>query len=105
MSLRASKIYRKLDAKWKIGGLELPDLLCVLIFAATMNLFFGRTFLQIPLVFVLPIVMAVIFYFGKRGKPDGFLIHLIRYYLTPGFYSAGKESQNEQTKRGKIYGG
>ena len=103
MDLRVSRIYRKIDTKWKIGGLELPDLFLVLILAATMNLFFGRTFLAVPMVFVVPSLLALIFYFGKRDKPEDFLIHFIRYYLTPGFYSAGKESSFEGKMRRKIY--
>ena len=98
-----SRIYRKIDTKWKIGGLELLDLYFILILAATMNLLFGRTFLAIPMVFVIPTLLALIFFFGKRDKPDDFLIHFIRYYLTPGFYSAGKESSFEKRMRSKIY--
>jgi len=101
MDLKVSKIYRKLDAKWKIGGLEAPDLLFVLIFAATMNLFFGKTFLVIPLVLILPLTLTAVLYFGKRNKPDQYLLHFIKFYLTPGFYSAGEKSKFN--KRNKIY--
>ena len=104
MELQTSSVHRKLDAKLKIVGLEAPDLLFVLIFAAVMNLFFGRTSLALPLVIVLPLVMLGILYVGKRDKPDGFLIHLLRFYFTPGFFSAGEESKFEEKMRNSIFG-
>ena len=104
MSLNTSSVHRKLDAKLKIAGLEAPDLLFVLIFAAMMNLFFGQTSLALPLVIVLPVVMLLGLYFGKRDKPDGFMIHLARFYLTPGFLSAGEESKFEDNMRKPIFG-
>ena len=87
--------------------MEAPDILGVFIFASIMNLFFGRSDLSFFFVIVLPLFLLVILYFGKRGKPDGYLIHLARYYLTAGYYSAGnnqKETKNILTKRinGKI---
>lgn len=88
----------------KIAGLEAPDLLFVLIFAAIMNLFFGTTSLALPLVIMLPLVVLGVLYLGKRDKPDGFLIHLIRFYLTPGFFSAGEDSKFEEKMKAPIYG-
>lgn len=104
MEIQTSSVHRKLDAKLKIAGLEAPDLLFVLIFAAVMNLFFGRTSLALPLVLVLPSVMLLVLYIGKRDKPDSFLIHLARFYLTPGFFSAGEESKFEDQMRKPIFG-
>ena len=104
MELDQSTVHRKLDAKLKIAGLEAPDLLFVLIFAAVMNLFFGRTSLALPLVIILPSLMLLILYIGKRDKPDGFMIHLARFYLTPGFLSAGQESKFEEQMRRPIFG-
>lgn len=104
MEIQSSSVHRKLDAKLKIAGLEAPDLLFVLIFAAVMNLFFGRTSLALPLVLVLPSLTLATLYIGKRDKPDGFLIHLVRFYLTPGFFSAGDESKFEEQMRKPIFG-
>lgn len=95
---------RRLDAKLKIAGLEAPDLLFVMIFAAVMDLFFGRTSLALPLVILLPVAMLGVLYVGKRDKPDGFLVHLIRFYLTPGYFSAGEESKFEEKMRKPIFG-
>lgn len=77
--------------------MEAPDILGVLIFASIMNLFFGRTSLAFIFVIILPLVLLVILYFGKRGKPDGYLIHLARFYLTTGYFSAGSNQKDSET--------
>ena len=96
MSLKQSTVHRKLDAKLKIGGMEAPDILGVLIFAAIMNLFFGRTSFAFVFVILLPLILLVVLYYGKRGKPDGFLIHMLRFYLTTGYYSAGQNQKDAE---------
>lgn len=40
--LNTSTVHRKLDAKFKIGGIEAADLFSVLLAAAVLNLFLGR---------------------------------------------------------------
>lgn len=77
--------------------MEVSDILGVLIFASIMNLFFGRTNLAFVFVIFMPLVLLVVLYIGKRGKPDGFLIHVARFYLTAGYFSAG-DSQKDAEK-------
>jgi hypothetical protein len=102
LDLKTSTVHRKLDARLKIAGLEAPDLLAVLLFAAVMNLIFGQSILALPMVIVLPSILLLILFFGKRDKPDSFLIHLLRYHLTPGFYSAGDQGVYENLKQRRI---
>lgn len=101
--LQRSKVHRNLDARFKIGNLEALDILAALIFGAVMNIFFGGTFLEIPIVIVGPILIIVILYFGKRGKPEKFMVHLTRFYLQPGFFPSNEEPQNISQLRRKIY--
>lgn len=96
MEYKESTVHRKLDAKIKIGGTEAPDILAVLIFASIMNLFFGRTSLSFVFVIVLPAFLLSILYFGKRGKPDDYLIHWLRFHLTNGFFAAGESEANRK---------
>lgn len=103
MSLETSTVHRNLDAKMKIMGLEAPDLLSVLIFAALMNLFFGKTTFAPILVFILPALALVVLYIGKKNKPDDYLIHLARYLFTSGQYSAGNNGELEEVRKEKIY--
>jgi hypothetical protein len=102
LELKTSTVHRKLDRKLKIAGLEAPDLLAVLMFGAIMNLIFGQTALALPIVIILPSVMLLVLYFGKRDKPDGYLLHLLRFYFTPGFYSAGEDPKHEHLMRRNI---
>jgi hypothetical protein len=96
-------VHRNLDAKFKIGGLEALDLVLALIFGAVMNLFFAGTALEIPLVIGGPILIMTVFYFGKKGKPENFMAHFIRFYLEPGFFSAAQEPTKIIKRRRKIY--
>ena len=103
MELLTSTVHRNLDAKLKFLGFELFDLLTALIFASTMNLIFGRTSLSFLLVFVLPSVLGAVIYFGKKGKPDNYLIHVVRYHLQPGAFASGQRPQNEEKMKALIY--
>ena len=103
MEIHTSEVQRNLDARFKIGSIEALDLLIALIFAAIMNLFFGGTALEIPLVLGCPALILAAFYFGKKGKPEKFMVHLIRFYLEPGFFSAGEEPMKILQMRRKIY--
>ncbi len=68
-----------------------------------MNLFFGGTILEVPLVVGGPILIIVFFYLGKKGRPENYIAHLIRFYLDPGFFSAGEDSKNTYKMRRRIY--
>ena len=92
--LKSSAVHRKLDAKFKIGGVEATDLLAVLILAAVMNLLFGRMSFG-PILFLgVPALLFVALYFGKRGKPDGYLVHVIKFYLSSGELHAGSRKED-----------
>lgn len=101
--LKTSTVHRNLDAKLKVVGLEIYDLLFVLLFASVMNLIFGRTTLALYLVFLLPLFMALVLFITKRNKPDLYLIHLLKFYISPGFYSAGAHDEYAERMRSSIY--
>ena len=88
--LKVSTVYRNLDAKFKIGGVEAVDLLAVLLSGAIMNLVFGQLSIWPLLIFGVPGVLFSVFYFGKRGKPEGYLTHALKYYLSSGELRAGE---------------
>lgn len=103
MSLKTSLIHRNLDNKFKIVGLEAHDLLFVLILGAILNLLFGHTTIGLAVAMGLPLTFAIILFYVKRDKPDKYLIHLIKFYLSPGHYSAGTHPKNNNNLKGKIY--
>lgn len=94
MALKTSEIHRRLDAKFKIGSVEASDLLSVLLLAAVMNLVLGRVPYGAVLIFGIPAALFVGLYFGKRGKPDGYLQHAIKFYLSSGELLAGNKEDH-----------
>ena len=99
VELERSSVHRGLDVRMKVAGLEALDLIATLILAATLNVFGFPTFLVLGL----PLLLIVVLFFGKRNKPDGYLQHLIRFYLTAGHYSAGQLSKWREQIEFKIY--
>ena len=91
--LERSTVHRKLDAKFRVGGMEATDLLVVLIFAAVLNLFLGRLSIGPIFIFGLPGALFCALYYGKRGKPEGYLMHAIKYFTSPGKLRAGERSE------------
>ena len=89
--LKTSTVHRKLDAKFKIGGIEAADLLAVLLLSALMNFVFGQMKIGPLFIFGLPALLFFALYFGKRGKPEGYLLHAIKYVLSPGELWAGEK--------------
>ena len=103
MSLLSSTVHRNLDAKMKVLGFDVPELLSVLIFAAVMNLFFARTAIAPILVIIVPALMLIALYFGKKNKPDDYLVHGARYLVSAGSYSAGEKGKFETKRKERIY--
>ncbi len=101
-TLKASRVHRKLDAKLKIIGFEIMDLLAILMLAAVNNLFLGRTSFAPVFVLVIPSILAVGLYLVKRNRPEGFLIHWLRYVTTPGVYSAAQVNRSIEEKRRRL---
>lgn len=101
--LARSPVQRNLDAKFKIGGLEALDLIAALLFGAIMNLFFSGTPIGMVLVVVGPLLISGFLYFSKKGKPDNYLAHFIKFYLEPGALLAAKSPKTLEKKRSTIY--
>lgn len=71
-----------------VMGFEIPDLLAIFLSLSVLNFLFGGTDLKIPLVWVPAVSLAIVLRFVKRGKPENYLIHWLRYQLKPGVISA-----------------
>ncbi len=96
--LLTTKVPRALEMKSKLFGFELADLLLIFFNLAFTNFIFGATSLRYPLVWGTTLGWALLLFFVKRGKPDGFLQHLIQYYVKPAYYSAGTTD-----RKGRIF--
>ena len=89
MSLLVTKVPRNLDNRLRLFGFELADLLIVFLYLSLSNLVFGATRLKVPVVWIGTLAIAGTLYFVKRGKPDGYLQHLIQFKLRPTAFVAG----------------
>lgn len=87
---KTSAVHRNLDAKFKIGGVEAADLLAVLLSGAVMNLIFGRLAIGPIFIFGIPGLLFCALYFGKRGKPEGYLMHTLKFFISSGELRAGE---------------
>lgn len=88
MDLKVTPVSKCLDKKMMILGFEIPDLLFIFITMSVLNFLFGSTSLKWLLVWLPSISIAMIIRFAKRGKPDNYLIHWLRFQIRPGVLSA-----------------
>jgi hypothetical protein len=102
MALDRSVVHRNLDSKVKIMGMELFDIITVGAFASTMNLLFRETPMAALMVFGLPVLLSLVIYFGKKGKPDRYLQDLIRFSIFPGVFCVGEELNDELLRRKSV---
>lgn len=86
--LLVSKVPRALEAKTRLFGFELGDLLLIFLYLAFSNLLFGATPLKFPLVWIGTFTIAGVLFFVKRNKPDNFLEHWGEFHRKPGILSA-----------------
>jgi hypothetical protein len=96
MSLLISKVPRALEAKSKLFGFELGDLLIIFLYLATSNLIFGPTRLKFLMVWIGTAVLASVPYYVKRNRPDQYLQHWSEFMRTPSILTAGKSDTHYQ---------
>lgn len=87
-NLLTSTVPRTLETKNKILGLELSDVLVLLLNLSVQNLIFGSTSMKIPMVFGSSLALGLVLFIFKRGKPDHFLQHYFEHLTSPTVSSA-----------------
>ena len=92
-NLLTSSVPRTLETKNKILGLELSDVLVLLLNLSVQNLIFGSTSLKIPMVFGTSVFLSGILFFFKKGKPDQFLQHFFEHLISPTVSSANSSDK------------
>lgn len=100
-SLLVTQVPRSLETKNKILGLDLVDVLFLLINLSVQNLIFGSTFLKIPMVFGTSLVLGFTLFFVKRGKPENYLQHALEYLVLPRVLYAYKKDEKYGVSYGK----
>jgi len=89
--MRTVPVNQTLDRKLTLLGFEVVDLLAIFILLSTLNLFFGQTGLRVPFVWLPTIGLVLALRYGKRGKPEKYLLHWFRFQAKPGVLSAFAE--------------
>src|SRR4051794_38271926 len=86
--MRVSSVSKCLDRKLVLFGFEVLDLIAVFLLLSILNFLFGQVPYRWLFVWLPTLALACILRWGKRGKPDKYLVHLIRFQIKPGVYSA-----------------
>ncbi|MBF0298165.1 MAG: hypothetical protein HQK51_05560 [Oligoflexia bacterium] len=103
MGLKTSVVYKNLNRKIKLFGMELEDILILAFFSSIMNLLFGRTSLSFLMVFILPLIIGIILYWSKKNKSEKYLQHYILFLTLPGHFSVGESNEYDKKLKRKIY--
>lgn len=90
--MRMVAVSKCLDKKLILFGYEIFDIIAIFLVLSILNFIFGSTNWKLLFVWLPTILLALILRYGKRGKPEKYLIHLIRFQFRPGTYSAFHES-------------
>ncbi len=98
-----SRVHRSLDSRIKILGMDAQDLILVLLFSAVMNMIFGQTILALPLVFILPIALAILLFVLRKSKSPDYLADMAKYLNSPGYFLSGAEGLDEERRRRNFY--
>jgi hypothetical protein len=94
MDIKTTPVSKCLEKKMIVMGFEIPDLIAIFLTLSILNFLFGTTSLKIFLVWLPSIALALTLRISKRGKPDNFLVHWLRFQIRPGILSAFQESSN-----------
>ena len=86
--LRQTPMAKCLDKRLTIFGFEVPDLLMICTLLTMLPLFFSALGNQFILVWLPSLLFTGVLWFGKRGKPENFIIHWTQFHLKPGTLSA-----------------
>jgi hypothetical protein len=94
--LKSTPLSRCLENKLMMFGFEAIDILAILLTLSTLNLLFGQLS-RVFLVIAPSLTFALILRIGKRGKPEGYLLHWLKFQFRPGVYSAFEDSNSPKS--------
>lgn len=101
--MRNVPVSKCLDKKLVLMGYEIADVLAIFLTLSVLNFVFGQGPLEVALVWLPTVLLAIVLRVGKRGKPDKYLIHWMRYQFQPGVFSAFADpSVGEGFRKGKA---
>jgi hypothetical protein len=90
MSVKVTQANKTFDQKLRLMGYEVFDLVVLFITLSVLNFVFAEGF-KLLCVWLPVMILAIILRVGKRGKPENYIVHLIKFHVSPGVYSAFAE--------------
>ena len=88
MGLKTSEVYRCLEKKTLIFGFEMLDLFAVFLVLAILNFVFSSVKYKALWTWTPALCLALFLRIGKSGKPENYLLHWVRFQISPGVLSA-----------------
>lgn len=89
--MRTVEVSRCLDKKLMMFGFEVVDILAIFLCLSILNFVFGASHWKLIFVWLPTTTLALVLRYGKRGKPENYLIHWLRFQIKPGILSAFPE--------------
>ena len=82
--LLTSRVHKNINSKTLIFGFEIFDCFLILAAFAILNFVLGGSLLA----WIVPALVAIILYFGKKDRPEGYLPDLIQFLAASKVLSA-----------------
>ena len=101
MALRAVPVHKCLDKRLLIFGFEIVDLFILALLLSFLSTLFGGASGKLFSVWLPTGLVAMVLRLTKRGKPDNFLLHWIRFQLRPSVLFAFPDAQVIPPRRRK----
>jgi hypothetical protein len=83
MILNVTRVNRLLEKKTQMLGFELFDLFALLVLFSALNLVFSGFKWKLFMTLLPTLIAGLALRFGKDGKPENHLKHLLMYYVKP----------------------
>jgi hypothetical protein len=88
MALNQSEVYRCLEKKTLIFGFEVVDLFLAFGLLTILNLAYAGVRYKFLWTWGPAALLSLTLRIGKAGKPENYLVHWVRYQVSPGLFSA-----------------
>ncbi len=102
MEIKTSKVFKCLEKKTLIFGFEIFDVFLLCILLSALNLTFASSDWKLFYTWVPVATVAIGLRTFKKGKPDNYLQHFLRFQFSPGIYSAFSKAKDLRTKGKNI---
>ncbi len=86
--IEQSQVYKCLEKKTLILGFELPDLFALSLLLCVLNFIFATSDLKFFFTFGPTALLGLLLRLMKTGKADNYLLHWVRYHISPGIFRA-----------------